>query len=308
MRWPPGCHYIVTSYSLTGPTLRHIPRGCGIAANTSVTVTDAAGGSQGGGDYTFSVSKNFAAAGVFTGDCTITATLTDGDAPPVSAVATATFASPPAAVDKSYTVGEDAPLIVPAAEGLLTQAGAIGVDAAALVAAVTSGPTHGTLALAANGSFTYTPATDYNGADSFTFTVAASAGGLSGTAVVSITVTAVNDEPQIIAPPTYTTSGGTNLTLPAPGLLLTASDVDSNATLAAVAGTFDTENGGVVVITSDGGFTYEPNADFAGSDHFNYTITDTLASTTGVATVTVSECGKSVSQGNSVNKGRRTRC
>src|SRR5258708_28326752 len=44
------------------------------------------------------------------------------------------------------------------------------------------------------GSFSYTPAADYNGADSFTFQ--ASDGSLdSNTATISITVTAVNDAP-----------------------------------------------------------------------------------------------------------------
>ncbi len=39
----------------------------------------------------------------------------------------------------------------------------------ALSAVLVSGPAHGTLALAANGSFTYTPAANYNGPDSFTY-------------------------------------------------------------------------------------------------------------------------------------------
>ena len=32
-----------------------------------------------------------------------------------------------------------------------------------------SGPSHGTLTLNANGSFTYTPAANFNGSDSFTY-------------------------------------------------------------------------------------------------------------------------------------------
>ena len=40
---------------------------------------------------------------------------------------------------------------------------------ATLAAVLDSGPTRGTLALNADGSFTYTPAADYNGPDSFTY-------------------------------------------------------------------------------------------------------------------------------------------
>ena len=42
-------------------------------------------------------------------------------------------------------------------------------DGNPLTAAVVTGPAHGTLALNANGSFTYTPTANYNGADSFTY-------------------------------------------------------------------------------------------------------------------------------------------
>ena len=43
------------------------------------------------------------------------------------------------------------------------------VDGATLTAVLVTGPAHGTLALNADGSFTYTPAANFNGADSFTY-------------------------------------------------------------------------------------------------------------------------------------------
>ena len=50
-----------------------------------------------------------------------------------------------------------------------------------------SGPTdHGSVSISADGSFTYTPAADYNGLDSFTYTAANGIG--SATALVSLTV------------------------------------------------------------------------------------------------------------------------
>ena len=50
------------------------------------------------------------------------------------------------------------------------------------------------MALNADGSFTYTPNADFNGADSFTYT-ASDGAAASNVATVTITVTGVNDAP-----------------------------------------------------------------------------------------------------------------
>ena len=77
-------------------------------------------------------------------------------------------------------------------------AGASDVDSPVLTAAIVAGPQHGSLSVNANGTYSYTPAANYFGADSFTYRVndGASDGALdSGIATVSLTVTAVNDAP-----------------------------------------------------------------------------------------------------------------
>ena len=43
------------------------------------------------------------------------------------------------------------------------------IDSASLTAGVVTGPAHGTLSLASNGSFSYTPTAGYSGPDSFTY-------------------------------------------------------------------------------------------------------------------------------------------
>jgi hypothetical protein len=43
------------------------------------------------------------------------------------------------------------------------------IDTNTITAILVAGPAHGTLSLNANGSFTYTPVADFNGADSFTY-------------------------------------------------------------------------------------------------------------------------------------------
>src|SRR5438105_5217434 len=54
-------------------------------------------------------------------------------------------------------------------------------------------PSHGSVTVNADGTFTYTPAANYHGADSFTYTVTDAAAGESATQTVSITVSAVTD-------------------------------------------------------------------------------------------------------------------
>src|SRR5205814_1972187 len=68
------------------------------------------------------------------------------------------------------------------------------VENDSLTAVLNTAPAHGTVALAADGSFTYTPAANYNGADSFTYR-ASDGQANSNVATVSIAVTPVNDAP-----------------------------------------------------------------------------------------------------------------
>src|SRR5690606_26800992 len=55
---------------------------------------------------------------------------------------------------------------------------------------------NGTVSVNANGSWTYTPAGDFNGADSFTVSVSDGNGGVT-TATVNVGVTPINDVPVI---------------------------------------------------------------------------------------------------------------
>ena len=101
----------------------------------------------------------------------------------------------PVAVNDSYSTDEDTTLNV-------TAPGVLGndsdIDSATITAVQVSGPTHGTLILNADGSFSYSPALNYNGPHSFTYK--ANDGTVdSNTATVSLTVTAVNDAPTFTA-------------------------------------------------------------------------------------------------------------
>lgn len=86
----------------------------------------------------------------------------------------------PVAVDNAASTNEDA-----AFNGTIT--GASDVDGDSLTYALDSGPSNGVLILNADGSYTYTPNADYNGADSFSYTVSDGNGGTS-TATVNLTI------------------------------------------------------------------------------------------------------------------------
>ncbi len=91
----------------------------------------------------------------------------------------------------SFSVLEDTTLNM-SAPGVL--AGITDVDGDVISAVFVCNPTHGTLNLNTNGSFTYIPATNYNGPDSFQFT-ASDGQAFSPTLTVNITVIPVNDPP-----------------------------------------------------------------------------------------------------------------
>src|SRR5262249_57309399 len=92
----------------------------------------------------------------------------------------------PVAASQSVTAAEDT-----AASG---QVAASDVDGDPLTYSVVTGPAHGSLVFNADRTFTYTPAANYNGTDSFTYK--ANDGTTdSNTATVSLTITSVNDAP-----------------------------------------------------------------------------------------------------------------
>src|SRR6266850_1176965 len=114
---------------------------------------------------------------------TVSITVTPVNDPPGTSGATV--------ADDSYTTPEDTTLTVNATGVLANDSD---VDGDPLNAVLVSGPTHGTLTLNSDGSFSYTPALNYNGPDSFTYK-ANDGQADSAPAMVSITVTPVNDPP-----------------------------------------------------------------------------------------------------------------
>lgn len=186
---------------------------------------------------------------------------------------------PPAANDDSYATTEDAPLSV-AAPGVL--ANDIDAEGDALSTTIVASPSHGSVTLAADGSFVYTPATNYNGPDSFTYT--AQDGVAGDTATVALTISPVNDAPTAAAD-TYATTSDQRLVVAAGGVLGNDSDVDGDSlTAVLVSG----PSHGDLTLSANGGFTYTPNPGFGGTDSFVYRASDgTLAGGDVVVTLNV---------------------
>jgi hypothetical protein len=106
--------------------------------------------------------------------------------------------APPLAAGNSYVVGENTSASFNAAQGVLI--GATDPNGYPLSASLVSAPKHGTLTLNADGSFTYVPANNYIGTDSFTF---AAADGFSSSATATISLR-INAAPSLI--PNQTTA------------------------------------------------------------------------------------------------------
>jgi uncharacterized repeat protein (TIGR03803 family)/VCBS repeat-containing protein len=151
------------------------------------------------------------------------------------------------------------------------------VDGNALTFSIATGPSHGTLTGSAP-NLTYTPAANYNGADSFTFK-ANDGTADSNTATVSITVTAVNDAP-------VAQNGSTSVFIGASvSGTLVATDIDSSALTYAIA-TNGTKGTAVVTNASTGAYTYTANVGSSGTDSFTFRANDGILSS-NVGTITI---------------------
>lgn len=147
-----------------------------------------------------------------------------------------------------------------AVSGNVTTDGTADSDGDTFTASVVTGPASGTLSFNADGTFTYTPATGFDGTVTFTYKQTDQFGGVSNTATATIVVlpnvdpAAVNDS--------ASTFSGTPVTVT---VLANDTDADAGQTLSVTGTSGGPANGGVVV-NVDNTVTYTPNLGFAGTD------------------------------------------
>lgn len=165
----------------------------------------------------------------------------------------------PVAADQQQSTPEDTPDAITLS--------ATDADGDALTYAIDTQPAHGAASCSLSGVCTYTPAADYNGADSFTF-VADDGTVTSAPATVSLTVTPVNDAPVV-------EDGDLTLAEDTPtDITLGATDVDGDALTYAITAQ---PGRGTLSCAAGGLCTYTPNADYNGADSFTYTADDGTA-------------------------------
>jgi VCBS repeat-containing protein len=203
-----------------------------------------------------------------------------------SAIATITLNiaavnDPPVGVNDAYMAVQNTTLVV-SGKGVL--ANDTDVDSTTLTAVLGMGPSHGSVTLNSNGSFSYFPETDYAGSDSFTYSPRDSSLTSVSPATVSITVTPAPGSP-IAKDDSYTTNEDTTLTIAALGGVL-SNDTDAEGDpLSAVVGVKPAN--GTLTLNSDGSFSYLPNSNYNGTDSFTYRANDGQHNS-GLATVTLS--------------------
>jgi VCBS repeat-containing protein len=226
-------------------------------------------------------SFSYTPTGSYHGSDSFTYQVSDGAA--TSTATTVTLAvtagnDPPVAVADAYSTGQDTPLTT-TAPGVLDND--TDSDGDPLTAALGTGPTHGALTLAADGSFSYLPTGGYHGADSFTYT-AADGHASSAPVAVALTVTPVHTAP-VAAADAYTTTEDAGLTGAAPGVLANDTDADGDPI---TAGRATAAGHGTATLHADGSFSYTPDPDYHGTDTFSYRAGDGTAAT-APATVTI---------------------
>ena len=161
-------------------------------------------------------------------------------------------------------------------------------------------PAHGTVTLNADGSFTYTPAANYNGADSFTYTAN---DGTADSNVATVTITVTRGQRRA--------GGGRRRGDDGRGHARSAAsragqrhrrrrhDADGERWSRPPAH-------GTVTLTPDGSFTYTPAANYNGADSFTYTATDgTADSNVATVTITVTRGQRRAGGGRTTRRRRR---
>jgi VCBS repeat-containing protein len=267
--------------------------------------------------------------------------------PPGTTLDTFTYTLAPggstATVSMTVTCVDDAPVAVNDAATVLEDASAAAVTVLANDTDLDGGPTsiesvsqpaNGAVVITGGGTgLTYAPNPNYcnqppgTTLDTFTYTLNG-----SSTATVSMTVTCVNDAP-VADDETFSaadsavgntalvvddpTDGAPSLTAPKKSIsgdiLSGDADVDGPGPLVVTAGTFATNDGGSVLIESDGDFTFTPAAGTScsdASDFFDYTVSDqnpvTPATDTGRVTIAIAGCVWYVHNSATGNSGTST--
>lgn len=214
----------------------------------------------------FDASHTYAAAG----DYTVTFAADDGDGGTTDVTTRVTVRpnASPIVVDDTIRTNEDVGTFAFAAAGLLSNDRDPENDPVQVVDFTQ--PTNGTVTVAADGGYSFTPDRDANGTSSFTYTV--SDGRTSSTGTVTVEIVAVNDPPEATGPVGFTLfEDGTVCLFGCPTVLGRFRDVENDPLVAELV--TPPANGTLSpALTSDGTFGYVPATDWNGRDTFVFRV------------------------------------
>lgn len=203
--------------------------------------------------------------------------------------------TPPTPGDDTAVTDEDTALVIAAIDLLANDTDADG-DTVTIQSVDAVSANNGTIADNLDGTYTYTPAQNFFGSDTFTYTVT-DGRGESAVATVTITVNPIDDAP-IATADFFSTPQHTPITITLASLLANDIDVDGDTLTVTHVDTYSAEaleqiaegkNPPPIVDNGDGTITYTPaTAIFFGPDTFNYTISDGVGpDVSGVVTIDV---------------------
>ena len=127
-------------------------------------------------------------------------------------------------------------------------------------------PLYGSVEHDSNGNVTYEPSSDFFGIDNFVYTIE-DREGLSDTGLVTVTVEARNDDPEPVDDSAVTLEDS------AVAIDALANDSDRDGDALTIE-SFSQPDHGVVSQNDEGLLIYLPDADYFGSDSFDYTVDD----------------------------------
>src|SRR5215813_2807042 len=190
----------------------------------------------------------------------------------------------PLAANDFYSTDKDTPLNI-GVPGVLGNDNDVDNQTSNLIASLVSGPTHAaSFTLNADGSFSYTPAVNFTGTDSFAYKINDGTND-SNEATVTVAVIQAGNVPVAIND-FYNTDKETPLNVPARGVLANDNDADTPAANLVASLVIGPARAGSFTLNPDGSFDYMPTAGFTGTDSFTYKVNDGT-SDSNIAMVTI---------------------